>query len=123
LLYSVLSLRIPQFLQSGPKSIDDIAQETNINRDKLERVLLALETEKLFNYDWNSRQWSLNETSELFLNDNYVNYIKFNLSPMFYEGYSVLSECLKTGKTAPEIKFNSTFLDFLSSKHEYLKDF
>jgi len=44
LLYSVLSLRIPQFLESGPKSIDDISQETNIDRDKLERVLLSLET-------------------------------------------------------------------------------
>jgi hypothetical protein len=42
---------------------------------------------------------------------------------MFYECLSVVSECLKTGKTAPEIKFNSTFFDFLGSKPEYLKDF
>jgi hypothetical protein len=45
-------------LQSGPKTIDEISQETNIivNKDKLERILLALETEKLFNYDENSKQ-------------------------------------------------------------------
>jgi len=42
---------------------------------------------------------------------------------MFFEGYSALSESLKTNKIGSEIKFNSTFLDFLSTKPKYLRDF
>jgi len=95
----------------------------NIDRNKLERVLLTLEAQQLFNYDWNSKLWSLNETSELFLIDCYADYIKFNLSPMFFEGCSAISESLKTNKIGAEIKFNSSFFDLLSSKPEYLRDF
>jgi len=42
---------------------------------------------------------------------------------MFYECYSVLSESIKTDKTTPEIKYDSTFFDYLGSKPECLKDF
>jgi len=45
-------------LQSGPKTIDEISGEANIivNKDKLERMLLALEPKKIFNYDSTSRK-------------------------------------------------------------------
>jgi len=55
ILYSVLNMKIPQILSAGPKNIDEISQEVHIDKDRLERVLRVLETEKIFNYDYNSR--------------------------------------------------------------------
>jgi len=73
LLYSVLNLRIPQHLSSGPKTIDEICPEGGVCRDKLERVLLALESEGIFNYKQDTKQFSLNDISNVFLNDQLSN--------------------------------------------------
>lgn len=44
LLYTVLDINIPKLLESGSKTVEQLAQETQTIPDKLERILLNLET-------------------------------------------------------------------------------
>lgn len=123
LLYSVVDLRIPQMLASGPKTADELSQQSNVLPEKLERVLHALETEKLFAFNPQTRQFSNSELSEPLINDHFAKFVKFTLNPYRYEFYSVFSEILKSDKSAPQIKFNQSFNDFVSQNAELLEEY
>ncbi|CAG9331900.1 unnamed protein product [Blepharisma stoltei] len=123
LLYSVVDLNIPRLLASGPKTAEELASESSSVPDKLERVLLALETEKLFAYNEQTRQFSNTSITECLLNEQFAKFVKLSLNPYRYEFYSVFPEVLKSEKTAPELKFNQTFNDFISQRPELLEEY
>jgi predicted transcriptional regulator len=111
LLYSVLNFRIPQLLSSGPKTVDELTQEVPVPKDKLERVLLALETEGIFDYKSDTKQFSLTEISNCLLHETYADYIKLALTPWSFDFLSVVPEVLKQDKTAPEVRYGEKFSD------------
>jgi len=119
----VISFKIPQLLSSGPKTIDELSQEAAIPRYKLERVLLALETEKIFDYKQDTKQFSLNSISSSLLNEVYADFIKVCLSPVSFDLLSALPDCLKLDKTAPEVRYDATFYDFVGQKPDFMQDF
>ena len=51
LISIVLKLNIPEQLESGPKSIEELTENTNIIPDRLQRYLLQLESSEIFSYD------------------------------------------------------------------------
>ncbi|CAG9319918.1 unnamed protein product [Blepharisma stoltei] len=123
LLYSALDFNIPKLLSLGPKTAEDLSQETQVISDKLERVLLALESAGIFEYDEQSRRFSNNVISERFIDDTYADFVRLSLAPWQYDFLSVVSQCLMSDQTAPEVYYNATFTDFLSQKPQYLKQF
>jgi len=40
-----------------------------------------------------------------------------------FDFLSALPDCLKLDKTAPEVRYNSTFFDFMGQKPEFMQDF
>lgn len=85
LLYSVLSYQIPRLLSSGPRTAEEMSSEIGFPKDRLERVMLALETEKIFDYNLQSNQFSLNAVSQIFLNEPFQDYVKLGLAPWMFE--------------------------------------
>lgn len=123
LLYTVLDLKIPQILASGPKTAQEISQETLTSSEKLERVLLALETKKIFDFNPVTSEFSLNKYSENFLKESYVDYIKHHLNSWQFDLLSMTPKCIKSDKTAPEEYYNNDFINFLGQKPLYLEQF
>ncbi|CAG9319919.1 unnamed protein product [Blepharisma stoltei] len=123
LLYIVVDLKIPQLLETGPKTAEELGLATSTRSDKLERVLLTLETKKLFNYNPVTKQFALNSISVHFLKEAYLDYIKFYLAPWQMDFLSVIPKSLKSDKTAPEEYYNTNFIDFLGQKPIYLEQF
>ena len=66
---SILEHNIPEKLNEGPKSIEELSQGTSINPERLQRYLLILETNGLFSFDQLSSKWSHSDRSRLLVGD------------------------------------------------------
>ncbi|CAG9320173.1 unnamed protein product [Blepharisma stoltei] len=117
-LYSVLDLNIPQILESGPKTSEEISQIVHTVPEKLHRVLLALETEDIFRFNPQTNQFSNSQTSRLFLNENYAGCAKMCLLPFRYELLTAFPESLRTTTSLPEIKYKKSYLQYLITNPE-----
>lgn len=113
MLYTVLDLNIPHILNSGPKTVEELSQITSTSPKKLERVLFALETTEIFDYNPHTKQFTNTLLSSAFLDENYAGCTKMCLLPFRYDLLSVFPESLKTNSSLPQIKHNKTYLEYL----------
>lgn len=120
ILYAALDLKIPQILESGPKTISELSQATATNESKLLRALNALVSEKIFDYI--DGKFAINYNSEILLNQDYADYIKIPISPWFYDLLSVNKISLYDHKSSSEIKYQQTMNDYLGHRCEIAKE-
>lgn len=114
-LYGVTSLAIPDLLQSGPKSIADLAAASGSHEDSLYRVMRALACTGLF---WQTdRTFALTPASELLCKDHPQSMRALILwwdDPFHFQIHSELSHSIRTGETIPEKLFGLPCFDYLA---------
>lgn len=123
ILRTILDFKIPQILASGPKTSAEMAQILGINQSRLFRAMSALETENIFNYDLETQQFSLNDISEPFKNEDYAKISKALLHPDIYRNLSQIPLWLQSDGNLLDIKFGVNFNDYLGQKSDYFKEF
>ena len=101
---SILEHNIPEKLNEGPKSIDELSQGTSINPERLQRYLLNLETDGLFSFDQISSKWSHSDRSRLLLGDIFKTIWLWHMSPFILSQFLCLKDVLTSNKTANEAR-------------------
>ena len=64
---SIMEHNIPEKLNDGPKSIEELSEGTSINSERLQRYLTILETNGIFSYDQLYSKWEHSGKSRLLL--------------------------------------------------------
>ena len=116
----VTTLKIPDLLQSGPKSVAELAASTNSNEDALYRVMRALGTEGVF-AETAPRTFSLTALSEL-LCANHPQTLRpmvlWMTCGMHFEIFQELGHSVRTGETLPEKVYGMPCFDYLTKDEE-----
>jgi len=118
LFYCALDLSIPIILQE-PQTIHQLCENTSVIPEKLERVMLALESNGLFNYDQNSQLWSNNEATLPFADQDKSTTFMHFVCPMEYSLLSQTLNCLKVETSASHLAFNKPVHDALNDYPKY----
>jgi hypothetical protein len=132
LLESIQTMCVPYALQAvahynfatligdGSKSTAELARETGTQEGWVYRVLRFLTTQGIF-VEVAPRLFSNTDVSTYLRND--VTGSLYHLARMMGSGYirrtwAILEECMRTGKSAFEINYNTTFFDYLAEHPE-----
>jgi hypothetical protein len=122
-LHAVAKLGIADYLSSGPKNIDELAEATECKPELLDRLLRFLSCYDLFNY--NNGFYSLTELSNVLRDDdpNSMRDVFCMVDDSWWQAFSQLDVSLKTGKPAFEIQHGDSFFNFLSKNTEKQQNF
>ncbi len=110
----VVKLGIPELLGADPMSIDQLAQKTEINEDRLYRVMRALSTVGVFR-ETDRRSFGHTPVSELLRKDHPLSQrdmVNWLADPFHFQTYAHLMRTLKTGESAMEIAAGKPVFDF-----------
>lgn len=71
-LCAVVELNVVDLLRSGPKTILEIASDSNARPDRLQQIMRTLYNNGIFTFDSHSGKYSNNHTSTLLLSDHWT---------------------------------------------------
>lgn len=103
------SVRVANYLLSGPKSIDELAKATESKPELLDRVLKFLCSYNLFHYQ--DDLYSLTELSRALCDDDphSIRDVLCMVDDSWWQAFSQLGTSIKTGKPAFEIQHGDNF--------------
>jgi hypothetical protein len=114
-LQGVTALGIPDLLQSGPRSVADLAGATGANPDALYRVMRALASEGIF-FEDPLRTFSQTTMSEMLCRNvpnSSRDMVLWIGDPFHLEVFHEMSYCLRTGETVTEKTHGLPCFDYL----------
>ena len=85
ILPGILKHNIPEKLVESPKTVEELAEGTSINPDRLHRFMRHLENYGMFSFDESTKKWSNTEKSSHFLNAFAKASLLFKLNPKLIE--------------------------------------
>src|SRR4029077_12216257 len=119
-LFAVTSLKIPDLLKSGSKTICELAASTGSNEDALYRVMRALSSVGLFN-EIPARPFSLTPVSEPLCVDAASSMREMALwltCPFHFQVWRELGHAVRTGETVSEKIFGVPCFDYFAKDKE-----
>ena len=124
-IYVAAELGIADLLKDGPKSVEQLAKETDTNADTLYRIMRTLTGAGIFK----AKKNRLFETNNLGKHlqtdreDSMVSFIKVAGAEWVYDIWGGLLKTTKTGKDFYENKYGRNFFDWLRDNSEVQKVF
>ncbi|NEO90998.1 MAG: hydroxyneurosporene methyltransferase [Moorea sp. SIO3G5] len=110
--YVATSLGIPNLLQDGPKTVDEIAEKTSTNVEKLYVVMRALAHLGVF-VEKPGRVFASTELSELLISNNdspsIADFLMHITEPNMWDAWRELENSLKTGEVPFELAKGQDF--------------
>ncbi|WP_424103012.1 methyltransferase [Moorena producens] len=110
--YVATSLGIPNLLQYGPKTVDEIAEKTSTNVEKLYVVMRALAHLGVF-VEKPGRVFASTELSELLISNNdspsIADFLMHITEPNMWDAWRELENSLKTGEVPFELAKSQDF--------------
>lgn len=116
-------LNLPSLLQESPKSISTLTSLTGARQEKLERVLLFLESLGLFKQDKATKEWGNTELGLSFIGDKPHPSFLLNGAPFALKGWSKFYEGLSSDKGHIELGLGKPVFEYLMSTPEDFKYF
>jgi len=119
-LFTVTSLKIPDLLKSGAKSVSELAATTGSNEDALNRVMRALSSAGLFTEN-PARTFSLTPVSEPLCVDAPSSMRDMALwltCPFHFQVWRELGHAVRTGETVSEKIFGVPCFDYFAKDQE-----
>jgi predicted transcriptional regulator len=117
-LYVVAKLDIATILSNGPRTIDQLAAETNANADALERIIRFLATLGVFRT--NDDQIEVTELGAALVDDSpdSVRYVALYWMETHYAPFGDFLHTARTGETAATRYYGQPFFDWISTDAE-----
>ena len=124
-LYAVARLGVADHLESGWRSVADLARHLNVNEDALYRILRLLASQGIF--EENADRAFRNSDASQFLRSDVPGSLRalfvFWGSDYSYRSLSQLIRTLETGKSAPELLFGNDSFEQLRRDPEQARIF
>lgn len=118
-LYVATNLGIPNLLQSGPMTVENIAKETSTKVETLYVVLRALAHLGVF-AEKPGRVFAATELSELLITNaqpSLGHFLMHVTEPVMWDAWRELGDSLKTGEVAFERAHGEKFYDFFMAEN------
>lgn len=123
-IYVAAKLRIADLLADGPRSVNDLAKQTNTDPQSLYRLLRALASMGIFTDD-GTQTFSLTPMAELLRSDvpGSQHAMALMCGEEHYQAWGELLYSVKTGKMAFDKMFGMPIFEYLSKNIEQAKIF
>ncbi len=118
-IYVAAELGIADLLTDGPRTIEELAEQTSANGDALYRVLRALANVGIFSEE-ESYRFSLTPLAENLLSDAPGSLRPFGImmGAEFYQSWGNLLYSAQTGKQGFEKRYGVPFFQYMTEHHE-----
>lgn len=120
---SLVSYRIAEHLQTGPKSAEELASLASINPSRLFQYLRLASHFEVFAYDLNSREWSNTPRSLILTSSLSRGLWEWHTDPMILDNYIHSNPILASDKEPHIIKNKPPLFETLSQTPELLLKF
>lgn len=120
---SIINFGIAEKLASGPKTVEELAEGTDINTDRLHRLLSQLEFTGQFHFDKDSSKWAHNEVSSYLTDPIVKNYVRMRFSPIILESFTKFKEILCSNKNSMELRNLPPVFEFIKHDLPFLESF
>jgi hypothetical protein len=117
----VCDLGIPRALADGPRHVDDLARETNVDPDTLHRVLRALASDGVF-AEREARVFANTVASERAGAEAWRSFAHL-FGGVFYDAVGDLARAVREGKATFPERFDSDFWSWLASRPDERRQF
>ncbi len=124
-IYAAAKLGIADLLGDGPKSADDIADETGNNPDAIYRLMRALASIGIFR-ETSARLFELTPMAELLQENHPMSLRPLVLlvgDPIWREPWGNIMYSIKTGEPAFEYTFKKGFFDYMGEHEDAMELF
>ena len=112
----VVDLRIPEALADGPRPVEELAREANVDADVLHRLLRALASDGVFE-EHEPGTFALNAGSEPLLEAGWSAFAHL-FGDVFYKAVADLDEATRTGAATFPDAFGTGFWPWLAEHPE-----
>jgi hypothetical protein len=120
IIYAAAKLGIADLLKDGPKSVDDLAKETDCNPDAIYRLLRALSSIGIFK-EFSVGIFKITSSAEVLLRDHQMSVYPFALlvgDPLWREPWGDIMYSLKTGQNSFQHVYRKNFFDYLNENKD-----
>ncbi len=120
IIYAVAKLGIADLLKDGPKSIDEIAKETDCNLDAIYRLLRALASVGVFK-ESAVGVFETTPSAEMLQKDHPMSVYPFALlvgDPLWREPWGDIMHSIKTGESSFKHIYGKNFFDYLNENKD-----
>src|SRR5262245_46350400 len=123
-LYVIASLRIPDLLEAGELTAEELAGKAGAHPDRLRRVLRALAAEGVFSEDGDGR-FGQTAFSRQLVGDSEarVMILGWRMLPETYGAFGALLHAVRTGATAFDHAYGTSFYAYLESNERAAHDY
>lgn len=104
IIYSLVKHKIAEALLESPKTIEELVHGTDLNPDRLHRVLLIVEERGYFSFDSESKKWSNNPESLALADPVFSLLTSYFLHPFRTESLPNLDKLLTSDKSSFELR-------------------
>jgi 2-polyprenyl-3-methyl-5-hydroxy-6-metoxy-1,4-benzoquinol methylase len=115
--------KVSQALLDSPKTIEELVYGTELNSDRLHRILLLVESKGYFSFDNETKKWSNTPESLILSDPAYSLVITHYLRPFYIEGLFHLDGLITTEKNMFELRGLDKFFVTIKNIPGYLEEF
>jgi hypothetical protein len=109
-LCAVVELDIPDILQSGPKTLAELARTCNARADRLRQIMRTLHNNGIFLYDSSNDSYQNNPTSLLLVKDHWTqwrNWVDLYGNEFYDMARGIPSSCTHLTRSAAQINYDT----------------